>query len=52
LLQRHPERAIEYAVKGMLPKTVLGRQMYRKLRVFAGANHPHTAQQPKTLDIA
>ena len=46
------ERAIEFAVKGMLPKTVLGRQMYRKLHVFAGGNHPHAAQQPKPLDLA
>jgi large subunit ribosomal protein L13 len=51
LLQEHPERAIEYAVKGMLPKTILGRQMFRKLHVFAGAAHPHTAQQPKNLEI-
>ena len=52
LLKEHPERAIEFAVKGMLPKTVLGRQMYRKLHVFAGGNHPHAAQQPKPLDLA
>jgi large subunit ribosomal protein L13 len=52
LLQEHPERAIEFAVKGMLPKTTLGRQMYRKLHVFAGANHPHAAQQPKPLELA
>ncbi len=52
LLKEHPERAIEFAVKGMLPKNVLGRQMYRKLHVFAGASHPHAAQQPKPLDIA
>src|SRR5262245_11148722 len=51
LLSEHPERAIEYAVKGMLPKTILGRQMYRKLHVFAGSAHPHTAQQPKPLEI-
>lgn len=51
LLAEHPERAIEYAVKGMLPKTILGRQMFRKLHVFAGTAHPHTAQQPKNLDI-
>jgi len=52
LLKEHPERAIEFAVKGMLPKTTLGRQMYRKLHVFAGANHPHAAQQPKPLELA
>jgi large subunit ribosomal protein L13 len=52
LLKEHPERAIEFAVKGMLPKTTLGRQMYRKLHVFAGAKHPHAAQQPKPLEIA
>jgi large subunit ribosomal protein L13 len=52
LLQEHPERAIEFAVKGMLPKTTLGRQMYRKLHVFAGASHPHAAQQPKPLELA
>lgn len=52
LLKEHPERAIEFAVKGMLPKNILGRQMYRKLHVFAGATHPHAAQQPKPLDLA
>ena len=52
LLKEHPERAIEFAVKGMLPKNVLGRQMYRKLHVFAGATHPHAAQQPKPLELA
>lgn len=52
LLAERPERAIQYAVKGMLPKTVLGRQMYRKLHVFAGATHPHAAQQPKPLKLA
>ncbi len=49
LLKEHPERAIEFAVKGMLPKTILGRKMFRKLHVFAGGQHPHTAQQPKPL---
>jgi large subunit ribosomal protein L13 len=47
----HPERVIEIAVKGMLPKNPLGRAMYRKLKVYSGPNHPHTAQQPQTLDI-
>ena len=51
LLKEHPERAIEIAVKGMLPKNTLGRQMFRKLHVFAGSEHPHTAQQPKPLEI-
>lgn len=50
-LERHPERVIEIGVKGMLPKNPLGRQMYRKLKVYAGADHPHTAQQPQVLDI-
>lgn len=47
----HPERVIEHAVKGMLPKGPLGRQMFRKLRVYSHAEHPHTAQQPQTLEI-
>ena len=47
----HPERIIEKAVKGMLPRNPLGRAMYRKLKVYAGAEHPHAAQQPKELDI-
>jgi large subunit ribosomal protein L13 len=50
-LAAHPERVIEQAVKGMLPKNPLGRQMFRKLRVYAGADHPHTAQQPQTLEF-
>jgi large subunit ribosomal protein L13 len=52
LLAEHPERALEIAVKGMLPKGPLGRQMYRKLHVFAGDKHPHAAQQPQSLDLA
>jgi large subunit ribosomal protein L13 len=51
LLQEHPERAIEFAVKGMLPKTKLGRRMFRKLHVFAGDKHPHIAQGPKALEL-
>ena len=51
LLDKAPERIIETAVKGMLPKNPLGREMYRKLKVFAGNEHPHTAQQPKPLEI-
>lgn len=52
MLDEHPERAIEIAVKGMLPKGPLGRKMFKKLHVFAGEKHPHAAQQPKPLDIA
>jgi large subunit ribosomal protein L13 len=51
MLQRHPERVIEYAVKGMLPKNSLGRQMFKKLKVYAGESHPHAAQQPKELKL-
>jgi large subunit ribosomal protein L13 len=51
LLQKHPERAVEFAVKGMLPKNPLGRKMFKKLHVFAGSEHPHSAQQPKALEI-
>jgi large subunit ribosomal protein L13 len=51
LLAEHPERVIEYAVKGMLPKNPLGRKMFKKLHVFAGDQHPHAAQQPKPLQI-
>jgi large subunit ribosomal protein L13 len=47
LLKRRPEVIIERAVKGMLPKNRLGRKMYKKLFVYAGATHPHTAQNPK-----
>ncbi|MGN5519685.1 50S ribosomal protein L13 [Halopseudomonas sp. Lyrl_26] len=51
LNQRAPARIIEIAVKGMLPKNPLGRAMYRKMKVYAGANHPHAAQQPQELKI-
>ena len=51
LLATYPERVIEIAVKGMLPKNPLGREMYRKLKVYGGAEHPHTAQQPQALEI-
>ena len=51
MMVMHPERVIEMAVKGMLPKNPLGRAMFKKLHVFAGVKHPHTAQQPKPLDI-
>ena len=49
--QRHPGRALEIAVKGMLPKGPLGYAMIKKLKIYAGEEHPHTAQQPKNLDI-
>jgi len=51
MIKRSPERVIEIAVKGMLPRNPLGRAMYRKLKVYAGAEHQHTAQQPQPLDI-
>ncbi|MEE2044171.1 MULTISPECIES: 50S ribosomal protein L13 [Nocardiopsidaceae] len=51
LLENNPERAIEKAVKGMLPKGSLGRQMAKKLKVYAGAEHPHQAQQPVPFAI-
>ena len=51
MMATHPERAIEIAVKGMLPKGPLGRDMYRKLKVYSGSEHPHAAQQPAVLDI-
>ena len=51
LLQETPERALQYAVRGMLPRNSLGRKMLSKLRVFAGSEHKHEAQQPLPLDI-
>ena len=48
LMAERPERLVELAVKGMLPKNTLGRQMYRKMKVYSGAQHPHEAQQPET----
>lgn len=50
--QKQPARLVEEAVRGMLPKTKLGNQMYRKLKVYARADHPHTAQQPQKLEVA
>lgn len=50
-LERYPERVIQDAVKGMLPKNVLGRKMLRKLKVYAGPEHPHEAQQPQALEF-
>jgi large subunit ribosomal protein L13 len=51
LLARHPERLVERAVRGMLPKSTLGRSMLRKLKVYAGPDHPHQAQQPVPFTI-
>jgi large subunit ribosomal protein L13 len=51
LMDKHPERAVEKAVKGMLPKNTLGRQMLRKLKVYPGPEHPHKAQQPVPFEI-
>lgn len=51
LLATHPERAIEKAVRGMLPKTTLGRQQLGKLKVYTGPEHPHAAQQPKPFEL-
>ena len=51
LLEQNPERAVEKAIKGMLPHTTLGRQMATKLKVYAGPEHPHQAQQPVPFDI-
>ncbi len=51
VLSEHPERVIEDAVKGMLPKNPLGRAMFKKLKVYAGSEHPHGAQQPQALEI-
>lgn len=51
LMAKNPERAVEKAVKGMLPKTKLGAQQFGKLKVYAGSEHPHAAQQPKPFEI-
>ena len=51
LIDRKPEMAIELAVKGMMPRNPLGRAMLRKLKVYAGTEHPHAAQQPQPLNI-
>ena len=51
LLDTHPERVLQKAVKGMLPRNPLGRAMYRKLHVYAGPEHPHEAQQPTQLEL-
>jgi large subunit ribosomal protein L13 len=51
MLAEHPTRVIEHAVRGMLPKTRLGQRMIKKLKVYAGSDHPHQAQQPEPLDL-
>ena len=51
MIETHPERVIENAVKGMLPRNPLGRAVFRKLKVYAGPDHPHSAQQPKQLRL-
>lgn len=51
MIAKHPERVIEKAVKGMLPRNPLGRAVFRKLKVYAGSEHPHSAQQPKPLQL-
>jgi large subunit ribosomal protein L13 len=51
LLEKHPERVIEKAVKGMLPKNRLGRRLFTNLFVYADAEHPHSAQQPKQIQL-
>lgn len=51
LLEKYPERAIKFAVRGMLPSNMLGRHMLKKLKVYAGSEHPHEAQQPEVLEL-
>ena len=52
ILKKHPERIVEHAVKGMLPKNRLGRRLNKKLHVYAGPEHPHRAQKPKQLEVS
>ncbi len=52
MLEKHPERVLEYAIQGMLPHTTLGRAMARKLHLYAGGSHPHQAQNPQPLEVA
>lgn len=52
MLEKHPTRAVEKAIRGMLPKNSLGRQMIKKLKVYAGDTHPHAAQQPVPYEIS
>jgi len=51
MIEKHPERVIQHAVKGMLPKNKLNRHLLKKLKVYTGSNHPHEAQKPETLEI-
>jgi large subunit ribosomal protein L13 len=51
MLDKHPERPVKFAIKGMLPKGPLGRQMLTKLKVYAGSDHPHEAQKPEVLEL-
>lgn len=51
VLASHPERVIEHAVKKMLPKTILGKDMFKKLKVYSGESHPHAAQTPETIKV-
>jgi large subunit ribosomal protein L13 len=51
MMQKHPERVLEFAIRGMLPKTKLGRKMGKKLKVYVGQDHPHQAQQPQPLEV-
>ena len=51
IMEEHPERIIEHAVRGMMPKTTLGDAMFKKLKVYAGSEHPHAAQQPVELNL-
>ncbi|HYV06663.1 MAG TPA: 50S ribosomal protein L13 [Blastocatellia bacterium] len=51
LMQKHPERILEFAIRGMLPKNKLGRKMGKKLKVYAGTDHPHKAQRPEPLEL-
>ena len=51
VLKNHPERIIEHAVKGMIPHTKLGRQIIKKLKVYAGTEHPHAAQKPEIIEF-
>jgi len=52
VLETHPERLVEFAVRGMLPKTKLGRAMFQKLKVYSGSSHPHAAQKPEPLSLS
>ena len=52
MLERHPDRVVRFAVSGMLPKNRLGRKLIRKLKVYAGPDHPHQAQAPTTVEVA